>query len=93
MNTTDQLVRRDVVRAIDGTVLSIGDLPTGRNVRWTIRNKANLLLAIDGGVIGLDDAIARYVLSIEEIEGWRRDVASHGVEGLKATTLKSRRGV
>ena len=67
--------------------LTIEDLPSSTAGYWVARRKAELLAAIDGGLIGLADACARYRLSGEELESWRRTVDRAGIPGLRATKL------
>ncbi|KTE03773.1 hypothetical protein ATE68_08800 [Sphingopyxis sp. H038] len=67
--------------------LTIDDLPSSTAGYWVARRKAELLAAIDGGLIGLADACARYRLSGEELESWRRTIDRAGIAGLRATKL------
>lgn len=71
--------------------LSLGDLPASSNAYWTCRRKAEVLAAIDGGLLDLDDACSRYRLSREEIAAWRRSVDRAGIPGLRVTTHPRRR--
>lgn len=75
-----------IVRAIDGAPMCTNDLPPhGFAGRWTSRVKANLLLAITGGLITRQGAIDRYRITEEEMQAWERDVASYGPGALRAT--------
>ncbi|GAO78164.1 MULTISPECIES: DUF1153 domain-containing protein [unclassified Sphingopyxis] len=65
--------------------LTIDDLPSSTAGYWVARRKAELLAAIDGGLIGLADACARYRLSGEELESWRRTIDRAGIAGLRVT--------
>lgn len=65
--------------------LTIDDLPSSTAGYWVARRKAELLAAIDGGLIGLADACARYRLSGEELESWRRTIDRAGIAGLRMT--------
>ena len=47
--------------------------------------KVDLIAAILGGVITLDEAKARYALTTEELSEWRRGLAAGGVKRLKAS--------
>jgi hypothetical protein len=68
--------------------LTINDLPPPTAAYWVPRRKAELLAAIDGGLIGLSDACARYRLSDEELGSWRRALGRAGVSGLRVTKLR-----
>ncbi len=49
-----------------GNLLTLEDLPPSDTVRWVIRRKAELVAAIRGGLLSLEDACERYRLSEEE---------------------------
>lgn len=77
-------------RSVAGPVgpLTISDLPSPTAAYWVPRRKAELLAAIDGGLIGLADACARYRLSGEELESWRRALDRAGIAGLRVTKVQ-----
>jgi hypothetical protein len=77
--------KRRVAVGLRGNVIAPYDLPPAHGARWTPQRKADLIAAILGGVITLDEAKARYALTIEELSEWRRGLAAAGVRGLKAT--------
>jgi hypothetical protein len=66
-------------------------LPSVNTKRWVIRRKAAVVKAVSTGVLTLDDACARYRLSIEEFYAWRSLVERHGPPGLRVTRLQSYR--
>lgn len=49
-----------------GEPLSINDLPPPNTGRWVIRRKAEVVAAVRGGLLSIEDACARYYLSVEE---------------------------
>jgi len=71
-----------------GEHLTLQDLPPSDTVRWVIRRKAELVAAIRGGLLSLDDACERYQLSEEELESWANSLARHGLRGLRSTKLQ-----
>ncbi len=71
-----------------GEHLTLKDLPPSDTVRWVIRRKAELVAAIRGGLLSLDDACERYQLSEEELESWANSLARHGLRGLRSTKLQ-----
>ena len=77
----------------DGVEITIADLPARDTKRWVSSRKAIVVVAVEGGLISLDDACARYALSVEEFLGWQRAVQRHGVPGLRATRAKEYRAV
>ncbi len=79
------------VKGVDGSPLSLSDLPPGKNRRWVVRHKANLVVAVRGGLISLEDASTRYSLSVEELLTWQRAIDRFGLPGLRATRVQEYR--
>ena len=77
--------KRKVARGLRGNVIAPYDLPPAQGARWTPMRKVDLIAAILGGVITLDEAKARYALTTEELSEWRRGLAAGGVKRLKAS--------
>jgi len=71
-----------------GQPLTLDDLPPADTVRWVVRRKAELVAAIRGGLISVDEACARYQLSEEELESWAASLTKHGLRGLRSTRLQ-----
>lgn len=71
--------------------LTLADLPSSATTFWVSRRKAEVLPAIDGGLLGAGDACTRYRLSHEELETWRAAVDRAGVPGLRITKLRASR--
>jgi hypothetical protein len=71
-----------------GNLLTLEDLPPSDTVRWVIRRKAELVAAIRGGLLSLEDACERYRLSEEELVSWADSLAKHGPRGLRSTRLQ-----
>ncbi len=71
-----------------GNPLTLEDLPPPDTVRWVIRRKAELVAAIRGGLLSLEDACERYQLSEEELQSWANSIAKHGIRGLRSTRLQ-----
>lgn len=79
------------VRGPDGTALTLDDLPPPTISRWVTRRKAEVVAAVQGGLLTVDDALDRYSLSEEEFAGWQRLYSAHGAKGLRATRLQQYR--
>lgn len=75
---------------IDG---AFDDLPPPETKRWVIRRKAAVVAAVARGQLTLEDACARYRLSVEEFKSWQRLIELHGVAGLRTTRLQDYRQV
>jgi hypothetical protein len=62
---------------------SESSLPPAGTRRWVARRKAQVVEAVLGGMLRLDEALRRYELSIEEFSLWKRRFYRNGVEGLR----------
>ena len=71
--------------------ITLADLPPRDTVRWVSRRKAAVVAAVRAGVITLDDACARYALSVEEFLSWAHTIERHGVSGLRITHAQENR--
>ena len=58
-------------------------VPSAGTRRWVARRKAQVVEAVLGGMIRLDEALRRYELSIEEFSLWKRRFYRGGVDGLR----------
>ncbi len=58
-------------------------LPPAGTRRWVARRKAQVVEAVQSGMLRLDVALKRYELSIEEFSAWKRRFYHSGVEGLR----------
>jgi len=75
----------------DGRVLTLADLPKPDTTRWVTRRKAEVVAAVQGGLISLEEACERYSLSVEEFLSWQHGIARHGLDGLRATQVQDRK--
>lgn len=76
----------------DGSPLTVADLPPANTRRWVIRRKAEVVAAVRGGLLSLNDACERYRLTIDEFLSWQRSIEKHGLPGLRATRVQDYRG-
>ncbi|AQX18761.1 Protein of unknown function (DUF1153) [Bartonella sp. CDC_skunk] len=75
----------------DGSPLTITDLPPTTTKRWVIRRKAEVVAAVRGGLLSLDEACQRYTLTIEEFLSWQSSIDEHGLAGLRTTKTQQYR--
>lgn len=75
----------------DGQRLSLADLPPADTTRWVIRRKAEVVAAVRGGLLTMEEACEHYNLSLEEFDGWRKSIDRHGIQGLRTTQIKKYR--
>lgn len=76
-----------------GSGVSLDNLPPPETKRWVIRRKAEVVAAVRAGLLSLEEACARYTLSVEEFLSWQRLVDSHGLPGLRVTRLQDYRAL
>src|SRR6516165_2212313 len=57
----------------DGSPLTIADLPAPGTKRWVIRRKAEVVAAVRGGLLSLEEACSRYTLTVDEFLSWQFD--------------------
>jgi hypothetical protein len=75
----------------DGSPLTMADLPPPSTKRWVIRRKAEVVAAVRGGLLSLDEACRRYTLTVEEFLAWQRAIDRFGLAGLRATRVQQYR--
>ena len=89
--TEAQRPRAKYVIGPDGSPLTIADLPPPDTRRWVIRRKAEVVAAVRGGLLSLEDACNRYTLTTEEFLAWQHSIERHGLAGLRTTRLQQYR--
>ncbi len=72
----------------DGSPLTLADLPSPVTKRWVIRCKAEVVAAVRGGLLSLEEACGRYTLTAEEFLAWQSSIDRHGLAGLRATRIQ-----
>ena len=75
----------------DGSPLTIADLPPSNTRRWVIRRKAEVVAAVRGGLLSLEDACSRYALTMDEFLSWQASIDDHGLTGLRTTRIQQYR--
>ena len=71
-----------------GEPLSLEALPSPGTTRWVVRRKAEVVAAVNGGLLTIDEVCERYNLTIEEFASWQRSVDRSGMQGLRVTRLQ-----
>ena len=72
----------------DGGPLTIADLPPPDTRRWVIRRKAEVVAAVSGGLLSLEEACKRYTLTVDEFLSWQASIDRHGLPGLRTTRIQ-----
>jgi hypothetical protein len=72
----------------DGSPLTIADLPPPGTIRWVSRRKAEVIAAVRGGLLSLEEACGRYLLTADEFLSWQSSIEQHGLAGLRTTRIQ-----
>jgi hypothetical protein len=75
----------------DGSLLTIANLPAPGMKRWVIRRKAEVVAAVRGGLLTLEEACSRYRLTVDEFVDWQHLIDRHGLAGLRVTRVQQYR--
>jgi hypothetical protein len=76
-----------------GEALTLATLPPLQTRRWVVRRKAEVVAAVAGGLLTIEEACARYSLTFEELAAWQRAVERSGMAGLRVTRLQDYREI
>lgn len=68
--------------------LTLDDLPPPDIARWVMRRKAQVVEGVRVGLITVEEACARYSLSVEEFHSWQQRLERHGLPGLSARSRR-----
>jgi transposase len=53
-----------------------------------VRRKAEVVAAVNGGLLSIDEVCERYNLTLEEFASWQRAVDRSGMQGLRVTRIQ-----
>jgi hypothetical protein len=83
-----ETVRPESVVGPLGEELKNTDLPPPETSRWVVRRKAQVVAAVNGGLLSVREACDRYGLTLEELASWQRAIDREGMPGLRATRVQ-----
>ena len=84
----NQKIKPDHVIGPLGEPLTLSDLPSPKTKRWVIRRKAEVVAAVNGGLMTIEEVLERYGLTLEEFASWQRAVDRSGMQGLRVTRIQ-----
>ncbi len=93
MNTLYEEIRPARIIGPLGEPLTIETVPPAGTTRWIVRRKAEVLAAIKGGLLSIEEACERYDLSVEELTLWQRAIERSGIPGLRVKSIQRFRSV
>ena len=76
-----------------GEALTLDTLPPPSTTRWVVRRKAEVVAAVNGGLLTVDEVCSRYNLTAEEFAGWQRAIDRSGMPGLRVTRIQHYRSL
>ncbi len=71
-----------------GEPLTMASLPPPNTSRWVVRRKAEVVAAVTGGLLTVDEVCDRYSLTVEEFASWQRAIDRSGMPGLRVTRIQ-----
>ena len=84
----NQTIRPAQVIGPLGEPLTLETLPPPGTIRWVPRRKAEVVAAVHGGLLTIDEVCARYDLTLEEFASWQRAIERSGMQGLRVTKVQ-----
>ena len=84
----NQKIKPTMVIGPLGEPLTLDSLPAATTTRWVVRRKAEVVAAVNGGLLTIDDVCERYSLTLEEFASWQRAVDRSGMQGLRVTRIQ-----
>ena len=75
----------------EGETLTLGNLPPADLGRWSVKRKAEVVAAVAGGLLTIEEAIEIYSLSLEDFTRWQSTLERSGLRGLRATRAQESR--
>lgn len=74
-----------------GRLMRREDLPPADTTRWVASRKAQVVAAVDSGMLTVEQVLRRYNLTLEEFTGWQHAMACAGVSGLRVAWVQQDR--
>ena len=84
-------IRPKAVTGPLGERMTRTDLPPRNTMRWIARRKAEVVAAVNGGLLSIPEACERYDLTLEEFASWQRAVEREGLPGLRISRAQFHR--
>ena len=86
--TDHQRIRPAQVIGPLGEALTLDTLPPASTRRWVARRKAEVVAAVNGGLLSVEEVCDRSGLTLEEFAHWQCAVERSGMPGLRVTWIK-----
>jgi len=77
----------ELVIGPNGDVLTREALPPTKDIRWVARRKAEIVIAVNSGLLTLTEVSGRYAIAPEEFFCWKTDYESRGLMALQQSAV------
>jgi signal transduction histidine kinase len=74
-----------------GQPMTLASLPSPHTKRWIAHRKAELVCAVEGGLLTIEELCERYNITLEEFVSWQRGIDRLGLRGLWVTRSQKHR--
>jgi hypothetical protein len=92
MSTIEQTRPASVIGPL-GQPMTLASLPPADTKRWIAHRKAELVAAVHGGLLTIEEVCERYKIELEEFVSWQRGVERLGLRGLWVTRAQKHRAM
>ena len=72
-------------------ILTLDSLPPPDTTRWVASRKAQVVAAVEAGLLTIEEVQRRYSLSLEEFYGWQYALEHSGIAGLRVSARQQER--
>jgi hypothetical protein len=90
MNVAENRRPESVVGPL-GQPMTLASLPSPDTKRWIAHRKAELVCAVEGGLLTVEEVCTRYNIALEEFVSWQRGIDRLGLRGLWVTRAQKHR--
>ena len=67
--------------------VTLDNLPAADGTYWRPRHKAQVVAAVEAGLVTIEEVCERYRMSLEEFHSWQHALSTEGMRGLKTDRL------
>jgi hypothetical protein len=93
-----EFLRRSTKSRVEAVIGPLGERLTRASLpppdtRWTARRKAEVVAAVHGGLLDVEEAAEWYNISVEEFDTWVRGIERAGLRALRVTHAQTYRKI
>jgi transposase-like protein len=87
----EAVLRERLLHVLEPEEDLLAHLPPAGTRHWVPRHKAAVVAAVREGILSLQEACERYMLTDEEFHSWLDAIDRHGIAGLRTSMRAERR--